>query len=145
MVDPLARRRQYRPNNEVIPPVDIAEVMALMLELAPLRDLPWAPLAERIELLGAAMRGGEGVGPGLVVQLRRWAGAWGKLHQELREFYQRNAQNPAAEAAIWRVLEGGRMVGPLRGQLENLWIDQYGRVPGRTLVPDLSVPMETNP
>lgn len=139
MVDPKARRHRPIPRSDTcIPPVDPAEVQALLLELAPLRDLPWLPLAQRVEALTTALRGGDGVGPGLVDQLRRWAGTWQHLHSDLRAFYGRHAGHPAAEAAIWRILEGGRFVGPLRGQLERLWLDDHGSPAGLSLVPHLT-------
>lgn len=141
MVDPKARRhRRQTPRGTCGPVVDPAEVVALGLELGPLRELPWQPLAERVEALATALRGGDGVGPGLVEQLRRWAATWQRLHPDLRTFYGRHASHPAAEAAIWRILEGGRFVGPLRGQLERLWLDDHGSSPGLTLVPHLHTP-----
>ncbi len=141
MIDPKARRHRPAPRaTSCISAVDPAEVVALGLELGPLRELPWPPLAQRVEALAAAMRGGEGVGPGLVQQLRRWAATWQQVHPDLRAFYARHAQHPAAEAAIWRVLEGGRFAGPLRGQLERLWLDDHGSPPGLTLVPNITTP-----
>lgn len=135
MVDPKNRRhtRAVQPSTE---PVSLAEIHGLLLELAPLRGLGWAPLAQRIERLATALRGGEGVGEDLVLQLRTWAHRWARVHADLRAFYTRNAQHPAAEAAMWRIFEGGeRLTGPLRGDLDRLWIEDHGAAPDITLVP----------
>jgi hypothetical protein len=134
LIDPKAHRRR-RPRPAELP-VDLAEVHALMLELAPLAGLAWQPLAERVEALTTALRGGDGVGPGLVNQLRTWAHRWAALHADLRAFYTRHAEHPAAEAALWRILDGGdRLRGPLRGQLDRLWIEDHGAEPNIHLVP----------
>lgn len=145
MVDPKARKhRTQRPAASCVPVVDVADVVAIGLELGPLRDLPWPPLAQRIEALADALRGGEGVGPGLLHQLRRWAATWASLHPSLRAFYLRHAAHPAGEAAVWRILEGGRLVGPLRGQLERLWLDDHGAPAPHTLVPNMQAPATTS-
>lgn len=129
-------RRPIRTRQDEAGVVSVAEVHALMLELAPLRGLPWAPLTERIERLTTALRGGEGVGRDTVDQIRRWAHRWSEIHTDLRAFYVRHADHPAAEAALWRIFEGGgQFTGPLRGQLERLWVEDHQSEPGITLVP----------
>lgn len=144
MIDPKAyKHRSRRPADTCIPVVDVAEVIAIGLELGPLRELPWAPLAERVEALAAALRGGEGVGPGLLHQLRRWAATWAHLRPELRAFYLRHADHPAGEAAVWRILEGGVMRGPLRGQLERLWLEDHGTPAAYSIVPACTLPAVT--
>jgi len=128
LIDPKTRRRvASRPSQGVAVVADVAEVNALLLELTPLRDLAWQPLAERVERLSAALRGGEGETRALVDQLRTWAHRWSGLRPELRAFYSTHADHPAATAALWRILDGGdRLRGPLRGQLDRLWLADHG-------------------
>lgn len=134
MIDPKAGRR--RAPESAGAPAELAEVHGLLLELAPLQGLAWAPLGERVELLTAAMLGGEGVSAGLVQQLRRWAHRWPEVHADLRAFYLRHAREAACEAALWKIFEGGdRLTGPLRGQLDRLWTEDHGALPDLVLVP----------
>lgn len=136
MVDPKSRRAREPHGAEI---VELAEVHGLLLELAPLRDLAWAPLGQRVESLADAIRGGDGVTRGQVDQLRRWAHRWASLHGDLRTFYARVAAHPAGEAALWAVLDGWRLRGAMRGQLEMLWRDLYGSAPGVDLFPPFPV------
>lgn len=136
MVHPRARRQRRGPPDTSGAPVSIEELRSLQLELAPLTGLAWEPLGARIERLADALRGGEGVGEDLVLQLRRWAHRWPEVHADLRDFYTRHAQHPAAEAALWRIFDGGeRLTGPLRGDLDRLWIADHGCEPNIALVP----------
>lgn len=136
LIDPKSRRRVARPSVTVAMLDDVAEVHGLLLELAPLRDFAWQPLAERVERLVTALRGGEGVTREVVDQLRTWAHRWAALRPELRAFYMEHADHPAATAALWRILDGGdRLRGPLRGQLDRLWIADHGAEPAFEIIP----------
>jgi len=139
-VDPKARRK--RSGVVAQAPVlteailaDAAVVCALGLELAPLKGLEWLPLAIKMEALIDALRGGAGISKADVDQLRRWAQQWAGLSPVLRKFYAEVATTPAGEAAIWRVMEGGHLTGPLRGDLERLWLDSFGYPPNIQLFP----------
>lgn len=138
LIDPKSRRRvvSHAPKGVAADLADVAEVNSLLLELAPLRTLAWQPLAARVERLVDALRGGEGVTRATVDQLRTWSHRWGSLRPELRDFYATHADDPAATAALWRILDGGdRLRGPLRGQLDRLWIADHGAECPFQLVP----------
>lgn len=115
---------------------DPAVVHAIGLELAPLSGLAWQPLQMRMESLVDALRGGTGFSQRELQQLRLWAQRWSALHPTLRAFYSDVATTRPGEAALWRVLEGGSLTGPLRGELERLWMEMFGCPPNIQLFPN---------
>lgn len=135
MIDPLMKRKKpFRPTRPApIPafqgPADMAERMALLLELAPLKDLAWEPLQIRFEAVMIAMAGGEGCSADLPQQLRRWAANYRDLRPEIRAFYENHARDHAAAMALWTVLDGSHLPGPVRGDLYRLWEDDHGAPP----------------
>lgn len=115
---------------------DPAVVYAISLELTPLSGLAWQPLQMRMDSLVDALRGGTGFSQGELQQLRLWAQRWSALHPSLRAFYSNVATTRPGEAALWRVLEGGSLTGPLRGELERLWLEAFGYSPNIQLFPN---------
>lgn len=115
---------------------DPAVVYAISLELTPLSGLSWQPLQMRMESLVDALRGGTGFSQGELQQLRLWAQRWSALPPTLKTFYSEVATTRPGEAAIWRVLEGGSLTGPLRGELERLWLEAFGYPPNIQLFPN---------
>lgn len=136
MIDPRNRRRPTHPAS-IAPPeiLDIAEVVALHLELAPLRALPWEPLQVRFEALTTALHGGEGCSVNVAHQLRRWAGNWSHLNLTIRAFYEAHAEDRNVSAAIWFLLDGHYVSGVVRGFVTRLWTDIHGCPPDIDIFP----------
>lgn len=126
----------------------VAAVVALGMELAPLRDLAaWPPVGAVLEELPALARGHGSLSREQVAVVRRWAARWRALSPSLRAFYAAEVAEPGfgtgptdglVEAAIWRILEGeGRpaMSPKQEGALHARWRARYGSPTSQDLCP----------
>lgn len=122
-----------------LPPADLTvdALGVIALELAPLRGLAEAQcVAEAVGALAADVRAGQSAST--LPMLRAWAARWSRVRPDLRAFYEEPAVQvtPAADWGLRRILNGlGTAAGPLRGELDRMWIDRHGAKAPFTLVP----------
>ena len=134
MIDPRARRASKQAEQQADGLASVAQVMAILLELAPLQGLQWPILAQKIETLTNALRGIDGISQDQILQLRRWAACWQSLPMQVRDFYRSELPADPVCAALWIVIEQQKhLSGPLRGELERRWISRYGVPPSVSL------------
>lgn len=116
---------------------DPVALIALSLEIAPLRDLEeWPPVGGLLETFAEAASGDGSLSRRDVDRLRVWSARWGSLRPRLRAFYRnalqslsfrqqqrgdRGFQQQAVSRALWRIFEGFELQGWERGALLRLW------------------------
>ena len=121
-----------------------AVATVLAVELSRLSDLSeWEPVAQRAEAVVTALRGGEGVTPGFVANLRNAARKWRMFSPRLRKFYADVApRSDTASRVLYTILftaKPRRSVwhGPTVGIMRELWEETYGTTPTMTLYPNM--------
>lgn len=126
-----------------LPPAELSTdtLGVVALELAPLRGLGGAQcVAEKVGALTADV--GAGHASNVLPELRVWAARWSRVRKDLRDFYEENAVQAtrAGNWGIFRILTGqGTAAGPLRGELDQMWIERNGVKASFTLVPTVTL------
>lgn len=125
------------------PPADLSPetLGVLAIELAPLQPLAAAQcVAEAVGALLADVQAGQSAGT--LLRLRQWVARWQRVRPDLRAFYE-DADVHTSRAGEWglrRLLDGhGTAPGPLRGELDRLWIDRHGCKAPFTLIPTVDL------
>lgn len=122
-----------------LPPADlsVATLGVVALELAPLQEIAGARcIAEAVGALAADALAGQSAST--LPMLRQWAVRWVRVREDLRAFYAETAvqESTPGEWAIRRILSGeGTASGPLRGALDQLWIERHGAKAPFSLIP----------
>lgn len=137
--DYLARRSGMT----TLPPADMTTgtLGVVALEIAPLRGLGGAQcVLEAVGALAADVRAGHTAST--LPRLRTWAARWKRVREDLRAFYEEQdvQASRAGGWAIRRILEGeGTAPGPLRGELDRMWIERHGAKAPFSLIPLVSL------
>lgn len=88
-----------------------------------------------LEQVAGAARGHVGMTRRDVADVRGVAARWRRLPPALRAFYLAHLDEDEARAALWLVLTGRRVHGPLYGAVKRLWIESTGSSPALDLCP----------
>jgi len=118
--------------------MSIGKVMQAMEAARHLAGVWWHPIVgAEVENVRLALIGAEGMTDAQHRRLSRWAARWSSIDGRLVDLYSGPSciDNRTAEAAIFSILEGGKLEPWQYGCLSNLWTEKYGYRPPIEMAP----------